>query len=166
MKKRTRAIYPGTFDPVTNGHVDILGRAAELFDEVVVAVAASTAKDTLFALPERVALLNRVIASARLGAKVTVEPFSGLLVHYAKRKRIPTLIRGIRAISDFEYEFQMALMNRHLMPDLETVFLMPDEKFVYLSSTMVREVARLNGDLRAFLPKVVVSAVEAKYRRS
>ena len=164
MRKGRKAIYPGTFDPITNGHLDLLHRAADLFDEVILAVAEDTHKDTIFTLPERLALVNKVIHATKFEVRVSVESFSGLLVHYARKKGVMTLVRGLRAISDFEYEFQMALMNRHLGPELETVFLMPDEKFVYLSSSLVRQVARLNGDLSAFLPKAVVAAVEAKLR--
>ncbi len=165
MKKGRAAIYPGTFDPVTNGHLDILTRAAEIFDEVIVSVAASTTKDTIFSLSERISLLNQVIKGGNFPARIRVEPFSGLLVHYAQKKGVYTLVRGLRAISDFEYEFQMALMNRHLGPEVETVFLMPDEKYVYLSSSMVRTIARLDGDLREFLPKPVITALARKFRR-
>jgi pantetheine-phosphate adenylyltransferase len=164
MRKGRKAIYPGTFDPITNGHLDLLHRASDLFDEVILAVAESTTKDTIFTMKERLALVNKVIASNKFDVQVTVESFSGLLVDYARRKGVMTLVRGLRAISDFEYEYQMALMNRHLGPELETVFLMPDEKYVYLSSSLVRQIARLNGDLSAFLPKTVQAALEAKLR--
>jgi len=164
MRKGRKAIYPGTFDPITNGHLDLLHRASDLFDEVIIAVADSTTKDTIFTLSERIALANKVITASKFDVRVTVEPFSGLLIDYARKKGVQTLVRGLRAISDFEYEYQMALMNRHLGAEIETVFLMPDEKYVYLSSSLVRQIARLNGDLSAFLPKAVQAALEAKLR--
>jgi pantetheine-phosphate adenylyltransferase len=162
MKKRI-AIYPGTFDPVTYGHLDILARASALFDEVIVALSKHTSKNTLFALEERVDMIQRVVADRRFGCPVRVELFSGLLVKFAEQQGASTLVRGLRAISDFEYEFQMALMNRHQSSTIETVFLMPDEKFVYLSSSMIREVARLDGQLESFLPSLVADAFRAKY---
>jgi pantetheine-phosphate adenylyltransferase len=165
MAKKKRAIYPGTFDPVTFGHLDILDRAADIFDEVIVAVSKSSAKSTLFPLDERIELLEKVISKRKFGAPVRVQTFSGLLVDFAKKEGVSTLVRGLRAVSDFEYEFQMALMNRHQAPRVATVFLMPDEKFVYLSSSMVREIARLKGDLSSFLPPLVVAALDAKFRR-
>lgn len=162
MRKGRKAIYPGTFDPITNGHLDLLHRASDLFDEVIIAVAESTPKDTIFSLAERLALAEKVIASNKFEVRVSVESFSGLLVDYARKKGVQTLVRGLRAVSDFEYEYQMALMNRHLDPELETVFLMPDEKYVYLSSSLVRQIARLGGDLSAFLPRAVLSALQSK----
>lgn len=164
MRKGRKAIYPGTFDPITNGHLDLLRRASDLFDEVVIAVAENTSKDTIFTLAERLTLANKVISANKFDVRVTVESFSGLLVNYVRKKGVMTLVRGLRAISDFEYEYQMALMNRHLGPEVETVFLMPDEKYVYLSSSLVRQIARLGGDLSAFLPKTVIAALEAKLR--
>ena len=163
--KNKKAIYPGTFDPITHGHLDILHRASDLFDEVTIAVAGSTNKAPIFTVEERVALIKKVLTKHRFPSRVRVEAFSGLLTDYARKKGVDTVVRGLRAISDFESEFQMALMNRHLAPDLETVFLMPDEKYVYLSSSLVREVARLKGQLHTFLPREVVTAVEAKFRR-
>lgn len=132
---------------------------------MTVAVVGNTTKDPIFSLQERVALINTVIKAYKFPAKVKVEPFFGLLTEYARKKRVFTVVRGLRAISDFEYEFQMALMNRHLGPEMETVFLMPDEKYVYLSSSLVREVARLKGELKAFLPRPVIAAVEAKFKK-
>jgi pantetheine-phosphate adenylyltransferase len=164
MRKGRKAIYPGTFDPITNGHLDLLHRASDIFDEVIIAVSDTTSKDTIFTLSERLALANKVISASKFEVRVTVESFSGLLVDYARKKGVQTLVRGLRAISDFEYEYQMALMNRHLGREIETVFLMPDEKYVYLSSSLVRQIARLNGDLGAFLPKAVQAALEAKLR--
>jgi pantetheine-phosphate adenylyltransferase len=162
MKKRI-AIYPGTFDPITYGHLDILARASALFDEVIVALSKQTSKNTLFPLEERVDMVQKVLVDRRFGCPVRVELFSGLLVKFAEQQSASTLVRGLRAISDFEYEFQMALMNRHQSSTIETVFLMPDEKFVYLSSSMIREVARLDGQLEAFLPSLVADAFRAKF---
>lgn len=165
MKKKKRsAIYPGTFDPITHGHLDILARASVLFDEVVVAISRQGSKTTLFSLAERIDLAKKAISQRTFHCPVRLETFSGLLVRFAREQGVSTLVRGLRAISDFEYEFQMALMNRHQTGEIETVFLMPDEKYVYLSSSMVREVARLNGNLAAFLPKPVIEALRKKYR--
>ncbi len=164
MKKNKRsAIYPGTFDPITYGHIDILERAADVFDEVIIAISKQSSKSTLFTLDERVALVEKVISQKKFGCPVRIKMFSGLLVNFARSERVKTLVRGLRAISDFEYEFQMALMNRHQASDIETVFLMPDEKYVYLSSSMVREVARLNGNLKAFLPPPVLEALRQRF---
>jgi pantetheine-phosphate adenylyltransferase len=163
-KHKKLAIYPGTFDPVTYGHLDILARAADIFDGVILAISRQSSKSTLFTLDERVSLLKNVLAKTKFACPVRVETFSGLLVDFARREHVSTLVRGLRAVSDFEYEFQMALMNRHQASDVETVFLMPDEKYVYLSSSMVREVARLNGDLKSFLPAPVLQAVRGKFR--
>ena len=164
MRKKNWAIYPGTFDPVTFGHLDILGRAAATFDRVIVAVSRNSAKSTVFSLEERISLLQQAIKDRPFACPVSIETFSGLLVNFAKKKGVGTLVRGLRAVSDFEYEFQMALMNRHQSPDVETVFLMPDERYVYLSSSMVREIARLDGNLSSFLPKPVQAAIRKKFR--
>ena len=162
MATKRRAIYPGTFDPVTFGHLDILYRASRVFDEVIVALARQGSKSTLFDLDERLALLEKALRGRRFRCPVRIASFDGLLVHFAEKEKAHTLVRGLRAISDFDYEFQMALMNRHQAPKIETVFLMPDERYVYLSSSMIREVARLNGKLDDFLPPPVVKAVKAK----
>jgi pantetheine-phosphate adenylyltransferase len=163
MKKNKKiAIYPGTFDPVTFGHIDIMKRASEMFDELIIAVAKSSNKATLFTSSERMDLLTTVIKNEKFRCPVQIESFSGLLVRYAQKVKATTLVRGLRAISDFEYEFQMALMNRHQAPKIETVFLMPDEKYVYLSSSLVKEIARLGGDLKSFLPLPVLTRLTKK----
>lgn len=156
------AIYPGTFDPVTNGHLDILERAVKLFDKVIISVARNSTKNTIFTEDERIALLKIVSKKYK---KVQVESFSGLLVEYARRKKATAIVRGLRVISDFEYEFQMALANRRLHEDVETVFLMPNEKYTYLSSSIVREVARLNGNVRDFVPPVIQRALKKKWKQ-
>lgn len=156
------AIYPGTFDPVTNGHLDIIKRAAKLFDRIVVAVAENANKRPLFSRLERKRLLE--VSVHDLG-NVEVRDFDGLLANYAAEMRAVAVIRGLRAVSDFEYEFQMALMNRKLKPDLETVFLMPSEEYTYINSTIVKEVARLGGDVRCFLPGAAARALKEKLNR-
>ncbi len=154
-----QAIYPGTFDPITFGHLDVAQRAAGIFDRLVVAVTANTRKNTLFDCEERVQLVRE---SLRHLPNVEVEPFEGLLVDYARRKRIHVLVRGIRAFSDFEYEFQMALTNRNLAPEVETVFLMPKEEHSYISSSMVKEIALLKGSVEDFVTEKVAQALAAK----
>jgi pantetheine-phosphate adenylyltransferase len=146
------AIYPGTFDPITYGHLDVIARAAELFDRVIVAVAENTAKRPLFSDEERVAMIRQAV---RKHKNVSVDCFEGLLVHYAKRKKASAIVRGLRAVSDFEYEFQMALTNRKLAGGISTVFLMPHEKYTYLNSSIVREIALFGGDVRMFVPPQV-----------
>ena len=153
------AIYPGTFDPITNGHSDIVNRAARLFDRVVVAVAKSTSKQTLFSVEERVALADQALAG--LG-NVEVRGFSGLVTEYAKLERATVIIRGLRAVSDFEYEFQMAGMNRHLNDSIETIFLTPAEHLNYISSSLVKEIAGLDGDVSRFVHAGVVKALQEK----
>jgi len=160
-----RAIYPGTFDPITNGHLDILHRATELFDHVIIAVAEYTSKTPVFPMNERVELVKKVVQKQKFKCPVTVERFQGLLVNFAKKKGANAVVRGLRAISDFEYEFQMALMNRHQASTVETVFFMPDEKYVYLSSSMVKQIAQLGGDLTAFLPAPTIQALKIKFHR-
>jgi pantetheine-phosphate adenylyltransferase len=157
----TRVIYPGTFDPVTNGHSDLIGRAAKLFDEVVVGVANSPSKRPLFDLAERVQLVQQVTSTL---PNVKVVGFSGLLVDFAKEHQANVLIRGLRAVSDFEYEFQLANMNRRLMPTLESVFLTPAEENSFISSTLVKEVALHGGDIRQFVDPVVAQAIAAKQK--
>jgi pantetheine-phosphate adenylyltransferase len=159
---RRIVIYPGSFDPVTNGHLDIIHRAARLFDHVIVAVADNSLKRPLFTVKERHELLRVALAPLLRRKKASVDTFSGLLVHYAMKKGASAIVRGLRAVSDFEYEFQMALMNRHQVPKVETVFLMPDEKYTYLSSTLLKEVVRLGGDVRAFVPGPLVARIKQK----
>ena len=157
-----RAIYAGSFDPVTNGHLDVLARAAAVFDEVLVAVAHNSEKRGLFTPDERIALLAD--ATRGLG-NVRVTHFDGLLVEFARTQSACAIIRGLRAVSDFELEFQMALMNRRLAPGLETFFLMPKEEYSYVSSRLVKEVASLGGDITPFVPETVARALRGKFPR-
>jgi pantetheine-phosphate adenylyltransferase len=157
-----RAIYPGSFDPVTNGHLDVIERARKLFDEVVVAVAHNDQKHPYFTLKERIAFLGQVTASLN-GVKVL--PLDGLLVEFAVQQNAHAVVRGLRAVSDFEFEFQMALMNRKLEATVETIFLMPKEEYTYLSSRIVKEIARLGGDVAQFAPACVVEGFARKLER-
>ncbi|PYI88926.1 MAG: pantetheine-phosphate adenylyltransferase [Verrucomicrobia bacterium] len=156
-----RAIYPGSFDPVTNGHIDVIERARKLFDEVVVAVAVNDQKQPMFALDERLAMLRKAITIEG----VRVAPMTGLLVEFAAAENAHAVIRGLRAISDFEFEFQMALMNRKLDEKIETIFLMPKEEYTYLSSRIVKEIAQLGGNVSAFVPRPVAEALAKKLKR-
>jgi pantetheine-phosphate adenylyltransferase len=153
------AIYPGTFDPITNGHLDILERALKFFDKVIITIARNSAKDPLFSEEERLEMIRDSVRTLR---GVEVDSFDGLLVEYARKKKATAVVRGLRAISDFEYELQMALMNRKLDEDLVTVFLMPNEKYTYLNSSVVREIARHKGDVRDFVPPHVLEKLTAK----
>ena len=155
-----RAIYPGSFDPVTNGHLDVIDRARKLFDVVIVAVAHNDQKQPLFSLEERLDLLRGALGKI---TNVEIAPLPGLLVDFAMAKKATAVIRGLRAISDFEFEFQMALMNRKLDPDVETIFLMPKEEYTYLSSRIVKEIAKLGGDVSAFVPPEVAKALAKKF---
>ena len=161
MSKKTpiRAIYPGTFDPITNGHLDIITRAANMFDHIILAVAASPGKSPMFSLDERVTLAKQTTAHLD---NVEVLGFSQLMAHFAQQHNATILVRGLRAISDFEYELQLANMNRHLMKELESVFLMPTEKWSFVSSSLVKDVARHGGDVSQFLPDAVNQAVANK----
>lgn len=154
------AIYPGTFDPVTYGHLDVIERAICIFDKVIVAVATNAVKNPLFSEAERIAILNSVL---RKNKKVEIDSFQGLLVDYAAKRKATAVVRGLRAVSDFEYEFQMALMNRKLAPGLSTVFLMPHERYTYLNSTIVRELAQFGGDVSEFVPPVVRRHLKKKH---
>ena len=159
------AIYPGTFDPITNGHIDIVIRGSKIFDEIIIAVGENPHKKTLFSHNERVELVKEVVD--QLGfPNITADHFSGLLADYMRRKKAIAVIRGLRALSDFEYEFQMALANRKIYPQFETVFLMPSEQFIYLSSSMVKEIAQNGGDISQFVPPVVEEALYKKFGRT
>ena len=155
-----RAIYPGSFDPVTNGHLDVIERARKLFDEVIVAVAHNDEKQPLFSLDERLDLLRQTVGQID---NVRIAEFKGLLVEFARVENARAVIRGLRAVSDFEFEFQMALMNRKLDAAAETIFLMPKEEYTYLSSRIVKEIARLGGDVSSFVPSCVAKALTAKF---
>ena len=152
MIKGQKAIYPGSFDPVTNGHLDVIQRAARIFDHVIVAVADNTSKKALLTIKERVDLLRKVTQGIK---NVSVETFDALVIEYARKKKINVLIRGLRMTSDFDYEFQIALTNRRLAEDIETVFLMPSENVSFVSSSLLKEITGLNADISSFVPKVV-----------
>ena len=154
-------VFAGTFDPVTNGHLDLIHRALGVVDRLVVAVAPRPEKGVLFALEDRVAMIKEAVGAE---SRVTVEPFQGLLVEHAKAREIPIIIRGVRFVSDFEYEFQMALMNRHLDPEVETLFLTPKEELMYLSSRLVKEVHFLGGDVTGLVPDLVLERLRARRR--
>lgn len=154
-----RAIYPGTFDPMTNGHLDLVTRAANMFDHVILAIAASPSKKPMFSLEERVALATQVTAHL---PNVEVLGFSELMAHFAQHQNANILVRGLRAVSDFEYEMQLANMNRHLMPTLESVFLMPSKEWSFISSSLVKEVARHGGDITPFVPEIIAQALSEK----
>jgi pantetheine-phosphate adenylyltransferase len=154
------AVYPGTFDPLTNGHVSLVRRGLKLFDTVVLAVAHSTPKKTLFSLDERLEMANEVFSDQ---PRVAVEPLEGLLVDYVERRGAAVILRGLRAVSDFEYEFQMALMNRRLKRDVQTVFLMTDFKWMYLSSTIIKEAAQHDGNVKGLVPDPVIPRLYARY---
>ena len=157
----SRIVYPGTFDPITNGHLDVVARALQLFDEVVLGIAADSTKRPLFSLEER-----KVLAEASMGSlagKVRVVTFQGLLVDFVQKQGARAILRGLRAISDFEFEFQMALMNRKLDDKIETIFLMPKDSYTYLSSTIIKEVGRLGGNISPFVPPLVEAALRRKF---
>ena len=153
------AIYPGSFDPITNGHLDIVRRAAKIFDRVIVAVAINVEKNPLFSVGERVRLVTNAVRGLR---NVAVDEFDGLLVEYARRKRASVVVRGLRALSDFEHEFQLALMNRKLDPHLETIFLMTKDEFMFISSRQVKEICQLGADVSDFVPRGVERAMRRK----
>ncbi|MBU9808582.1 pantetheine-phosphate adenylyltransferase [Rahnella sp. C60] len=155
----TKAIYPGTFDPMTNGHLDIVTRAAQMFDHVILAIAASPSKKPMFTLDERVALATQVTSHLD---NVDVIGFSDLMANFARAQGANVLVRGLRAVSDFEYEMQLANMNRHLLPTLESVFMMPSKEWSFISSSLVKEVARHGGDIAPFLPQIITQALMEK----
>ena len=154
-----RAVYPGTFDPITNGHEDLIQRASKLFDEVIVGVAQSQAKRPFFSLDERVALATEVLAPYK---NVAVHGFAGLLSEFVREQQAGVILRGLRAVSDFEYEFQLAGMNRRLAPGVETLFLTPSDKYLFLSATIVREIAVLGGDISAFVHPLTAERMRSK----
>ena len=157
--RKTIAIYPGTFDPITLGHIDLAHRAAKLFDQIIIGIAENPKKQTLFTLDERVDMATEVLADHD---NIKVVSFSGLLVEFAKQQNATILLRGMRAVSDFEFEFQLASMNRSLAPEIESVFLTPTEKYSFLSSTLVREVSQLGGDVSEFVHPVIDAALRKK----
>lgn len=157
------AVYPGSFDPITNGHLDVIRRAAKMFDRVLVAIARNSEKAPLFSVAERVALARAAVRGLK---QVAVDEFEGLLVNYARRQKATVLIRGLRAVSDFEFEFQMALMNRKLDGRIETIFLMPKDEYTFLSSHLVREVASLGGQVGDFVPPPVERALRVKLEQA
>ncbi len=158
---KTIALYPGTFDPITFGHIDVIKRATTLFHKVIVLVAKNSSKAPMFSDNERVAMIREVFKG---NSSVAVDGFEGLLVHYARKRKATAIIRGLRAVSDFDYEFQMALTNRKMDRTIDTVFLVPDERYTYLNSTIVREIARLGGNVSDFVPPVVQRALSAKLK--
>ncbi len=157
----TTAIYPGTFDPITNGHTDLIQRASKLFDKVIVAVAEHSGKQPAFSLQERIDLANTVLTNVD---KIEVCGFDTLLVDFARQKNAQIILRGLRAVSDFEYEFQLTGMNRKMAPEIETLFLMPAEQYTYISSSLVKELARLGGDVSSFVHEKVFSALKDKLK--
>jgi pantetheine-phosphate adenylyltransferase len=157
-------IYPGTFDPITYGHLDVLERALNLFDEIIITIAVNPSKKPLFSLDERITLIKQVLETNPEGHRVKIEGFDGLLVNFAREKKASAIIRGLRAVSDFEYELQMALMNRRLADEITTVFMMPHEKYTYLNSTIVKEVSSLGGNISNFVPKNVQEALVKKLK--
>ncbi|HEY7930200.1 MAG TPA: pantetheine-phosphate adenylyltransferase [Steroidobacteraceae bacterium] len=158
---KTSAVYPGTFDPFTRGHEDIVRRAAGIFERVVVAVAAHTTKTPAFPVQERVELARGALAGL---ANVEIVGYTGLTVEFARARSLAVIVRGLRAVSDFEFEFQLANMSRHLLPDIETVFMVPTEKFTFISSTLVREIASLGGNVSSFVHPLVEAALKRRYR--
>jgi len=158
----TRIMYPGTFDPITNGHLDLVERAARLFDHVIIAIADSKKKQPLFSTDERIMLAQQ--ATKHLD-NIEVTPFSGLLVHHCQQHQANMVLRGVRAVSDFEYEFQLATMNRKLDHTIETVFLTPDESLSYISSSLIREISAMGGDVAQFVPDAVLKALNSKHKR-
>lgn len=154
-----RVIYPGTFDPITNGHIDIVKRASELFDEVVITIARNPAKTNMFSVEERLEMISE---STKELKNVKVDSFDGLVVEHARQIGAIGMIRGLRAVSDFEYEFQMALMNRKLAEDIKIIFLMPHEKYTYLNSTIIRNLAQFKGDVSSFVPEIVARRLMEK----
>jgi pantetheine-phosphate adenylyltransferase len=159
--KKNIAVYPGTFDPITNGHLDIIERASNLFDKVIVTIALNSNKKPLFTKEERKDMIEKVTEKYK---NIEVDSFNGLLVKYVAQKNASVIIRGLRAVSDFEYEFQMSLTNRKLAPSITTIFLMPNEKYTYLNSSLVKELSRFKGKINCFVPDYVREKLESKYK--
>lgn len=160
--REKRAIYPGSFDPITNGHIDIIERGLKIFDEIIVAVLENPKKEALFSTEERVAMIKEIFAS---NSQVKVKSFDGLLVDFARKNKARIVIRGLRAVSDFEYEFQMALMNRKLFPELETLFMMPSLNYTFLSSRLVKEIYMLGGCIKGLVPETVETRLRQKFSK-
>jgi pantetheine-phosphate adenylyltransferase len=158
----TKAIYPGTFDPITLGHMDLIIRASKIFDKLILAISKSTKKNPLFSLSERVKMAQELCKKL---PNVTIKQFDGILVDFVRKHRVKVIVRGLRAFSDFEYEFQMALTNRQLANEIETLFLMPTEDYSYITSSMVREIASFGGDTSKFVPPLVQKALFAKFKK-
>lgn len=163
---KTVALYPGSFDPITYGHLDIMERATQLFDTVIATIAVNNRKEAVFSGDEREELLRECLEDKEWANRVEVEQFTGLLVDFARKKNAQTLVRGVRQISDFEYEFRMALTNRRLAPDVDTVFLMPNEQLTFISASLVKEVAYWDGDLSSFVPDHVAKALRSKFKET
>ncbi|MGB8992000.1 MAG: pantetheine-phosphate adenylyltransferase [Desulfobaccales bacterium] len=155
------AVYPGSFDPITNGHLDLIQRGLKVFDRIIVAVATNTFKKSLFSIEERMEMIRVSLADQ---PKVSIDSFEGLLVHYARRRNARVILRGLRAVTDFEYEFQLAMMNRRLEPEIETVFLMTGLRWVFLSSSILKEAAVHGGDIEGMVPEIVVRMLKEKFR--
>ena len=160
-----RAVYPGMFDPIHNGHVDVVQRSLQIFDELIVAVVANPSKQPLFTVSQRLEMLDEATANLGVGPHLRIVAFDGLLIDLVARERAHCIVRGIRAVSDFEYEFQMALMNRRLTPDIETVFMMPAENYSYLSSRLVKEIAELGGSVAGLVPESVEKRLKQRFRK-
>ena len=156
----TKALYPGSFDPITNGHLDIIKRALHIFDHLIIAVAANPDKKTLFSKADRIKFIKEAVSE---NDRVEITSFSGLTSTFACKLGVHAIIRGLRMVSDFEYEFQMALMNRKLMPEADTVFLMPSEQYTYLSSSLIKDIARYKGNIECFVPPIVARALRSKF---
>ena len=159
-------VYPGTFDPITRGHLDLVRRASKIFSKVIIAVARNTQKKPLFSLDERLELCSRTVVEENYAVPVEVLGFEHLLIEFIRSQKSQFILRGMRAVSDFELEFQLASANRSLAPDVETIFIMPDTKYAFISSSLVREVAMHYGDVRAFVPELVAEQLERKFPRS
>ena len=159
----TRAVYPGSFDPLTNGHIDVIDRSTRLFECVIVSVLTNPQKEALFSTEERLEIMREILLPRF--KNIEIDSFNGLLVDYARQKKAQTIVRGIRAVADYEYEFQMGLMNRRLAPDIETVFMMPSENYSYLSSRLVKEISELGGFVSGLVPPLVEERLIRKLRR-